>query len=92
MAYRIEYDHAVRKYEIRSVHANIFPLLFVIGVLTWGWYVYDCGIFPSLGTMLIPGDDALTVHAFQCMTDDLRSGAGLYDAIFDFCSMVIHGR
>lgn len=43
-------------------------------------------------SFLIPGEDAVTVQAFQNMTDDLRSGATLGDAVEAFCRFVIHGQ
>ena len=93
VSYRIEYDGAVGKYEVRRVKPNHFPVLCAVAFI--GCHVSLCLIGHEsrevLRSVLIPGSDAVTVAAFQTMTNDLRSGAGLYDAFFDFCHMVLHG-
>ena len=93
VSYRIEYDGAVGKYEVRTARAGNFLVLCAVAFI--GCLVSLCLIGQEsrevLRSVLIPGSDAVTVAAFQTMTNDLRSGARLYDAFFDFCHMVMHG-
>ena len=93
VSYRIEYDGAVGKYEVRTVRAGNFSVICAAALI--GFLAFFCLIGQEsrevLRSVLIPGSDAVTVAAFQTMTNDLRSGAGLYDAFFDFCHMVMHG-
>lgn len=92
MGYRIEYDGRAGKYEV-YVERKLFPLLLlcVVGLLT-----VVLGVSPqwrdSLRSILIPGDDAVTLQAFQNMTNDLRSGATVGEAVDAFCRFVIHGE
>lgn len=90
MSYRIEYDSVLGKYEVRrnkSWKLFLLPAISCIVLLL----AFSPHIRELLQTILIPGEDAVTVLAFQTMANDLRSGAGLYEALFDFCSMVLHG-
>ena len=93
MSYRIEYDGSVGKYEVRKVNSWRFPLLCFAAVC--GFLLSVCAFAPqgreAVRSFLIPGEDAVTVLAFRTMTDDLRSGAGVYRAFYDFCRTVIHG-
>ena len=93
VSYRIEYDGAVGKYEVRKIKTGKFPLLYTATMIIG--LAFLCLIRPQarevVRSVLIPGSDAVTTAAFQTMTNDLRSGAGLYDAFFDFCHMVLHG-
>jgi hypothetical protein len=89
MSYRIEYDSNVGKYEVRKVHPGRLPL--IVGCVMMAALVMFPRSRETVRALLIPGEDAVTVAAVEIMTNDLKSGAGLYDAVFDFCSMVIHG-
>ena len=93
VSYRIEYDGAVGKYEVTKLRNGNFPVVCAAALI--GFLAFFCLIGQEsrevLRSVLIPGSDAVTVAAFQTMTNDLRSGAGLYDAFFDFCHMVMHG-
>ena len=93
MSYRIEYDGRIGKYEVRKENERRNAM-----------YVYVAGagilaaailLWPEVGTALrswiIPGDDAVTTQAFLNMTQDMRSGASLGEAVFGFCRYVIHG-
>lgn len=94
MGYRIEYDRGNGKYEITPTHPWRASLIFLgaLGV----FLVYASVLRPEtvqfLRSVLIPGEDAVTVQAFQNMTDDLRCGASVSDAVEAFCRYVIHGR
>lgn len=89
MGYRIEYDRAVGKYEIRKKSSDVFPVILcsvlIIAVLC------ACQSREVLISLLVPGEDVVTIEAFHAMTSDLRSGATLLDAFTDFCRLVIHG-
>jgi hypothetical protein len=89
MSYRIEYDSNVGKYEVRKFHPGRFPM--IVGCVLAAVLVIYPQSREAVRGLLIPGEDAVTVAAVEIMTNDLKSGAGLYDAVFDFCSMVIHG-
>lgn len=92
MSYQIEYDGTIGKYEVRKMHPWRFPALCAT---VFFFLAAGCVLHPQsrelLRSFLIPGEDAVTVLAFQTMTDDLRSGAALGDAFRDFCQVVIHG-
>lgn len=93
MGYRIEYDTFVGKYEIREKKRTKWPLVMLAVSLL---FLLTCGVWTEgaqkLRSFLIPGDDAVTVQAFKSMTEDLRSGASLGDAVYTFCHYVIHGE
>jgi hypothetical protein len=89
MSYRIEYDCSVGKYEVRRQNNRYYAGLGILAVLLC------CLVWPRgrevLVSVMIPGEDAVTAAAFQVMTDDLRTGSGLGQAIMDFCRVVVHG-
>lgn len=93
MSYRIEYDSRVGKYEVckERGRGGMPILLSGIGIIV----VFSLLLWPEAGaavrSYLIPGEDAVTVQAFHNMSDDLRSGADLKDALYTFCRHVIHG-
>ncbi len=94
MGYRIEYNRGNGKYEVREDHPWRFLTILLIA---FGFFMLLVMVFwpkggAELRSMLIPGDDAVTVRAIQNMTDDLRSGASLQVALEAFCRFVIHGQ
>ena len=94
MGYRIEYDRGSGKYEVSDVNPWRFPLMLAgaFGLfLIFAFHSWPEG-GEVLRSVLIPGEDAVTVQAFQNMTDDLRSGAAISDAVEAFCRFVIHGK
>lgn len=93
MGYRIEYDGRIDKYEVTKEYPWRFPIL-VFGIFllfTLLTYKFWPEGSEQLRKMLIPGDDSVTVQAFHNMTDDLRSGASVSEAVYAFCRYVIHG-
>lgn len=90
VSYRIEYDSTVDKYEVRPVPSRFVPVLLFSAVFILSMLLSGSRGRDLLGSILIPGEDAVTVQAFQSMTNDLRSGASLYDAVYDFCRIVIY--
>lgn len=93
MAYRIEYDSFNQKFEISSPVRSRFPGL-LIGAVT-AFFLITATFWPegwsALRDIMIPGDDAVTLQALECMSDNLRSGMALEDAITSFCREVIDG-
>ena len=94
MGYRIEYDWGNGKYEVREDHPWRFSLM-LVGA--FGIFLLFAPLFwpervAAVRSVLIPGDDAVTVQAIRNMTDDLRSGATLQDALEAFCRFVVHGQ
>ena len=92
MSYRIEYDGREGKYEVRR-ERNILPILVLfaaaflfVALCTQPQWV------EKLRNLLIPGEDGVTIQAFHNMTDDLRSGASVGEALEVFCRFVIHGE
>lgn len=93
MSYRIEYDGRIDKYELVRNTTSRFPWLLAAA---FGLFLLLTLCFWQEGTdqlksILIPGDDTVTVQAFCNMTNDLRSGAGIRDAMYTFCQSVVHG-
>ena len=91
MSYRIEYDGRTDRYEVAREGRSRLPFLVTA---TFCLFVLLTLAFWKEGTeqiksLLIPGDDALTVQAFQNMANDLRSGAEIADAVYAFCRCVI---
>lgn len=91
MGYRIVYDGREGKYEVRA--RSSLPGI-VLGMGCCILLVICClpGVAEKIRSVVIPGEDALTVAAFSAMQDDLRSGAGFWDAVEVFCRQVIHGK
>ena len=93
MGYRIVYDDLGGKYEISSASRGKNPMLLwaFLGLLLLGSAVFWPEGSAKLRSWFIPGEDAVTVQAFQIMRDDLLRGASLGDAVEAFCRYVIHG-
>lgn len=93
MGYRIEYDGRIGKYEVQKEHPWSFPTLIMaaLGVFAVLTYLFWPEGQSEIQSVLIPGEDTVTVQAFQNMTADLRSGASVSEAVYAFCRYVIHG-
>lgn len=91
MGYRIEYDGRAGKYEVKPEGKRLPMILLCAGVLVAALCLWPQGA-QKLRSFLIPGEDTVTVQAFQNMTDDLRSGATVGEAVEAFCRYVIHGQ
>jgi len=93
MAYKIEYDNSSKKYEIISTYPLRFPLFLVICymifLLITVTFWQDGKAF--IQELLIPGDNESTIEAFHAMTEDLREGASVHDALYTFCNEIIDG-
>lgn len=55
--------------------------------------VLVCSLIPGIRTravnLLIPGDDEVTKAAFQIMTEQLRAGEPVNDAVTAFCQEIL---
>lgn len=91
MGYRIEYDGRAGKYEVKPEGKGLPKVLLCGVILIAALILWPQGV-QKLKSFLIPGEDALTVQAFHNMTDDLRSGATVGEAVEAFCRYVIHGQ
>ena len=94
MGYRIDYDRGNGKFEVSESHPWRFPL--ILGGLICLLFMFTPHFWAdgvcALRSALIPGDDAVTVQAFQTLTEDLRSGTSVAEAVEAFCRLVIHGK
>ena len=92
MSYRIEYSPSVDKYDIVGSKPEKKWILLSIGGIA---FLLSMSFWPAgremVRSFLIPGEDSITMRAFETMTNDLRSGADLYEAFCEFCRMVVHG-
>lgn len=91
MGYRIEYDGRAGKYEVKPEGKGFAKILLFFVILFAALTLWPNGA-QKLRSFLIPGDDTVTVQAFRNMTDDLRSGAAVGEAVEAFCRYVIHGQ
>lgn len=94
MGYRIEYDRESGKYEVTKGHPYRFAWISAIG---FGVFLMLAAHFwpreaEALRSAIIPGEDSVTIQAFRNLTDDLRSGARMGEAVESFCRFVIYGE
>lgn len=94
MGYRIEYDRGTGSYEVTKDTPWRFGVLTVISfglfLLLSSWF-WPEGI-EFIRDLMIPGDDAVTIQAFQNLTQELRGGTDVRDAVTAFCHEVIRGE
>ena len=93
LGYRIEYDGGVGKYEVRKYSPYKRPALLTAAVclfLLLTFFLWPEGA-DYIREALIPGENAVTAAAFENLTQRLRQGEPLQDAVTAFCSDVIHG-
>ena len=91
MGYRIEYDGRAGKYEVKREGKWGIPILLCTAIVL----AFLCFLPQGRGELcgfLIPGEDEITLQAFENMTCDLRSGASLGEAVEAFCRFLIHGQ
>ena len=91
MSYRIVYDGREGKYEVCK-QKRISGMIVVVFACVLLFLCLSPWAAEQVRSILIPGDDSVTVAAFSSMTDDLRSGAGFLEAVEVFCRQVIHGQ
>jgi len=93
VGYRIEYDDPSGKYEVRkNPNWKLSGAVFwTVAAMVLGMMLFWPEGTETLRDLLIPGDNALTVQALREMTDILRGGGSLWDAVYAFCHCVLHG-
>ena len=93
MGYRIKYPvtnqleakYVIRKRPPMRVTAVILCVIFLTISL------YTTGI-EGFAEFLIPGDNAVTVLAFEEMQKNLKEGMAMKDALSTFCKMIIQSQ
>ena len=92
MAYVIEYGGQVPGRHLHTGKKR-YGWLLAVGVLVFvgviHWFFPE--VTDKVQQLLIPGEDAVTVHAFENMVDMLRSGGDLRECVTVFCREVIYG-
>lgn len=92
MSYRIEYDRRVGKFEVHRERRYWYCVLGAAALFLLVTLCFWPAGAQAFRAVLIPGEDAVTAQAFRTMTDDLRSGAPVGEAVEAFCRYVIHGQ
>ena len=91
MGYIIEYDPVSTKYEVSKSHPHRFTLLLagalLVFLLTTSLY-WPSG-WNTLRSVLIPGEDAVTIHAAQNLAQNLKTGVPFKQALEVFCGEII---
>lgn len=94
MGYRIEYDQGTERYEVMQDNPwrvwILTAICFGIFMMLSNWFWPEGSAF--IRDILIPGDDAVTVQAFTNMTEELRSGTAVKEAVTAFCNEVLIGE
>ena len=91
MGYRIEYDSGEGKYQVlpeRKSRVPAFTTAALAGFLLMTHLFWPAGE-DAIRDFLIPGEDAVTIAAAECMAAELREGASLQDALESFCRQII---
>ena len=91
MAYRIDYSSAGN--QRKPMHPRlsapvIKTTLFVVAVIAGAVAIKTIGL-TWVRDILLPGDPEVTAAALQNMTDGLRSGDSLLDAVTAFCREIV---
>lgn len=91
MSYQIVYGPRRRQPRTvgrRSVRTGIILGILLIIALS---ALRFTGYGSVLWKCLLPGDPEVTISAFQDMTEEIRNGHGLSNAVTTFCETVIEG-
>ena len=91
MAYRIDYSSAgnQRKPLRKNIPTPVIKTtLFVLALVAGAVAMKVVGL-TWVRDVLLPGDPEITANALQNMTDNLRSGESLLDAVTAFCREII---
>ena len=91
MSYQIIYGpqkRPIKNSNKRSLRIGIITGILLIAVLA---AIKITGYGSMIRQIILPGDAEITASAFQNMTDALKSGNGLPQAITTFCETVIEG-
>jgi len=91
LSYQIQYpikNHFEEKYHFKERKNPTFSIAAILCVILLIVSVYIVGI-DTLLEYIIPGNDALTISAFQQMQDNISSGMPIGDAVTAFCTEII---
>ena len=91
MSYQIVYGpqkRPIKKSNKQSLRTGIITGILLIAVLA---ALKITGYSHMIRQIILPGDAEVTASAFQNMTDALKNGNGLPQAITAFCETVIKG-
>lgn len=92
MGYRIEYE-SPRQYPTKKPRGS--RIFWLTGAFLLIFTCFTLQFWPQgrelLEEALLPGDPAVTKQAFSLMTQQLRQGEAIGDALAAFCREVIDG-
>lgn len=91
MSYQIIYGPQKRPIKTsnkRSLRTGVIAGIFLIAILA---ALKITGYSNMIQKIILPGDAEVTANAFQNMTNALKNGNGLPQAITTFCETVIEG-
>jgi len=93
MGYRIDYDMKSGYWEVSQNHKWRLPVLtvffFILFLFLCSWFWPEgMNLFVDL---IIPGDNTVTLQAAKNMTEYLRDGGSIQQAVDAFCREVILG-
>lgn len=77
-----------QNYKQRTRKSRMFPVVVILCITIFTVSVYMLGL-DTVSSFLIPGNDAVTVAAFQQMQADLKSGIPVKEAVTTFCTEII---
>lgn len=91
MAYRIDYgsEGVQRKTLRRKLSMPVMKAAFFVLALVAGAVTIKVVGLTWVRDVLLPGDPEVTATALENMTDGLRSGESLLDAVTAFCREII---
>lgn len=91
MAYRIDYGSAgsQRKTLQKNIPTPVIKTALLVLALVAGAIVMKVVGLTWIRDVLLPGDPEITAAALQNMTDHLRNGESLLDAVTTFCKEII---
>ena len=93
MGYRIEYDTDTKYYEITPESK---PRQSILTGISFGIFLAATFLFWPEGAqflqeVLIPGDNAVTLKAFEALAENFAAGMGLREAAEAFCTEILSG-
>lgn len=90
MAYRIDYGSSGKRYrKIRRLPPSAYKTLFVIAALVIVALSIKIFGLSWIRQILLPGDPDVTAAALENMTDGLKNGESILEAVTTFCREII---
>ena len=87
MSYQINYDPSRRRKFYTTKHKKKPGWILIVAVVALSVTIFH----KDLKHVLIPGDKQVTSAAFSDLTENLRAGESLKDAVTTFCREIIDG-